>query len=802
MYQVSKDFGERAKESKRRVQAKIEVFNGTALQPDDILSFEITEQTAGSNIEIGSTCSSSLTLECICSGRTFQSARLDPYIGFENEFCPMGRFFISDVEYKDKTYKITAYDKMAYLEEVYEPDISLPNTCQAVINDIANQFGFEVVHGNYPTGNLITLVEGATARQMIGYIAGLQGRNARFNRDGKLEFVWYKENVSIYGDVNGDGIVDESDVEYIEDNLIGTASDRRIAATYDTPISFGYAKTDMVYSSLSFLADVDEDGIVTYDDVDEIEAYIHDLPYPDTKVGTVAIEAQKLDLDFRHMNGTTLGITSTFSALICSGAEEVLEVGSGKAITFDNPFMTRAILEDIYDDILPFEYTGIKTKYRCDASWEPGDLIKFVNGEEELTVPIMKQKISFNGGLFAEIESFGETDEKTIAASGVKRSDVERKITTVQRELESLTEYFNNSQGILGGTYKELYGSDIDPSALSDRPIGFRISNNGQPNKYWQFDYQGLRFTENGGSSYKVGISNTGKIYADDIIAGTVIANTFSIGDSTNGMHFNGLTGKITFGEDVSISWDSITDAPDIPDTSNFVRKTVISGRSVITETLEASNLTLTGGQIRISTSSEQESIIALLYGNEHTYIGGNFINTSVISAVSSEFDYLETRTRADFGPAYIDCASGIIYANSYHGYVYLDPGSASVDTVYRSTTSGILGISSSLRKWKHDIEDLTDDVCDVHKLYDLPVRKFKWNEGHFDDEFDYDSYDIGFIAEEVEEYFPKGVTKRKDEDGEMKLASWGERNFIPAMLKLIQELHTDIENLKEAING
>ena len=100
------------------------------------------------------------------------------------------------------------------------------------------------------------------------------------------------------------------------------------------------------------------------------------------------------------------------------------------------------------------------------------------------------------------------------------------------------------------------------------------------------------------------------------------------------------------------------------------------------------------------------------------------------------------------------------------------------------------------MRKYKNSIGDVTDESLNPERLYDLPVRQFKWNRDVIGTEYDYEQFSIGFIAEEVDEFYPRAAVYR---DGE--LASWSERNLVPAMLKLIQEQKNIIDNLTERIN-
>ena len=133
--------------------------------------------------------------------------------------------------------------------------------------------------------------------------------------------------------------------------------------------------------------------------------------------------------------------------------------------------------------------------------------------------------------------------------------------------------------------------------------------------------------------------------------------------------------------------------------------------------------------------------------------------------------------------------------ANFYKVYIST-PGAISEDhSVLRYYESnGQVCTTSSSRRWKRDIEDVKDEALDPHKLYEVPVRQFRYNEGTLVDGKD-DVLRIGFIAEELEEIYPLATCH--DKDG---LASdWNDRALIPAMLKLIQELN---ERVKALENG
>ena len=106
---------------------------------------------------------------------------------------------------------------------------------------------------------------------------------------------------------------------------------------------------------------------------------------------------------------------------------------------------------------------------------------------------------------------------------------------------------------------------------------------------------------------------------------------------------------------------------------------------------------------------------------------------------------------------------------------------------------------SNSSRRYKHDIELISDSDLDPHRLYDLDVKQFYYND---DANLQYqDMRDLlipGFIAEEVAEIYPAAVIH--DQEDLTTVESWDERRIIPPMLALIQEQKKEIDTLKERV--
>lgn len=107
---------------------------------------------------------------------------------------------------------------------------------------------------------------------------------------------------------------------------------------------------------------------------------------------------------------------------------------------------------------------------------------------------------------------------------------------------------------------------------------------------------------------------------------------------------------------------------------------------------------------------------------------------------------------------------------------------------------------SSSSKRYKHAITDALNDELNPHKLYELTVKQYVYNEDHL--ALQYADMKcktlIGFIAEDVEEVYPNAVIH----DAEGKVESWDERRLLPPMLALIQEQKKQIDEQQQKIES
>lgn len=128
-------------------------------------------------------------------------------------------------------------------------------------------------------------------------------------------------------------------------------------------------------------------------------------------------------------------------------------------------------------------------------------------------------------------------------------------------------------------------------------------------------------------------------------------------------------------------------------------------------------------------------------------------------------------------------------------GDLYLNFSASSGTIALAVNTRGIVTTTSSSQRYKENITDVLDDWLNPEKLYELPVKQYNYKSEYKDMEL-VAGTQIGFIAEDIEKYFPNALIRNQDGQAE----SWQERIIIPSLLLLVQNLHKEIEVLKMAV--
>ncbi|MCI8483512.1 MAG: hypothetical protein HFH41_04135 [Lachnospiraceae bacterium] len=189
-----------------------------------------------------------------------------------------------------------------------------------------------------------------------------------------------------------------------------------------------------------------------------------------------------------------------------------------------------------------------------------------------------------------------------------------------------------------------------------------------------------------------------------------------------------------------------------------------------------------------IASGAQKNTVTGIKGNSEGSYRTGNVNLTAAnIGAAASSHTH-----------SYLPLSGGTLT-----GSVNVSGGRIASKPVYDSTTTGSANLviqstgwmqrhSSSSRRYKHDIKDI--DIDSIHKLYDLPVVTFKYKDGYIDQEDERYQKDIpGIIVEDLEKILPIAVNH---ENGKPEM--WNNNILIPCLLKLIQDLKKEVDQLSK----
>lgn len=295
-------------------------------------------------ITIGNTCSSGVTFSIYMPTISLENKEITIFegvkVGTEIKYIKLGIFTVTKQTSDGEYTSYEAYDRMYKADMPYFSDMAFPSTDKAILNEICGKLGISLATNIVATHTINDKPQGYTYREIIGYMAMLQGCNAVINSDGNLELRWYKDS--------------------------------------------GYVLDGHKYYQQGVTFTTSKDFII-----------------------------QKLTC-----NNTKSGDKETSTITSGSGAT---------GLSFVNPFMTQAILDEVYKKIGGFTFRPLTVKFVGDYRLEVGDIITVNKGGVDYKVPIMQITHECDGGLMDTVTSIGQSDtENTSVASGPITKQMER----------------------------------------------------------------------------------------------------------------------------------------------------------------------------------------------------------------------------------------------------------------------------------------------------------------------------------------------------------------------------------------
>lgn len=233
---------------------------------------EFSDGAGSSSFPIGATICKTLTFELDNTDgeldeKKFYGARITAYLTFLSEDgtktrIKKGSYTVTDSKGYDEVISVTAMDDMAKTNQLYISGLVLPQTADALINDICTTLniskGFtSLKHGAYIVNDI---PEKVTYRQMIGYIAAINCSNARIDVDGYLQMIeWDFSDTN-----NARALVDfEDSPTFSQDNIIVTG------------IRVKNGEIEYLYGSSGYVIEI-ENGLVDEQSIQTVSAWIGD----------------------------------------------------------------------------------------------------------------------------------------------------------------------------------------------------------------------------------------------------------------------------------------------------------------------------------------------------------------------------------------------------------------------------------------------------------------------------------------------------------------------------------------------
>lgn len=158
-------------------------------------------ENGSSDLTIGNAQSSSITFSIYEYTIDLENREMVLFEGLEVsegniEYIQIGIFKITSATAEEGKTSYTGYDRMySSMEMTYVSKLKYPNKDINIVKEICTQAGITFVESTMDdkTISIATAPKGYTRREMLGYLAARQGKNAVINSQGQLEFRWYKD---------------------------------------------------------------------------------------------------------------------------------------------------------------------------------------------------------------------------------------------------------------------------------------------------------------------------------------------------------------------------------------------------------------------------------------------------------------------------------------------------------------------------------------------------------------------------------------------------------------------------------
>lgn len=189
-------YKEYIKHPSRQLDARVTI-GDVVFDDENIVEITLDETVnPDDSITLGSVASSKLDITVYDKpGTKYTDAKVTAEIGLEIDgemaYLPLGEFTVDDIDKNNNRINLTCFDNMIKMEKPYVSKLTYPASLNQVALEIAQMAGVTLV--TTLPNTFVDEIKGYTLRQAIGFVASFVGCFAKFNRDGDLEIISYKE---------------------------------------------------------------------------------------------------------------------------------------------------------------------------------------------------------------------------------------------------------------------------------------------------------------------------------------------------------------------------------------------------------------------------------------------------------------------------------------------------------------------------------------------------------------------------------------------------------------------------------
>lgn len=191
MYPASDLFQRLIKNPMREFDTKV-IINGVEHGSNEVVEWDIMETiTESESYTIGNAIPTKFELKLYTQSIFPTNAEMKPYIRLiDTEWMPLGVFYVdSRKESEGGIWEFVCYDKLMQANQPWETELYLPASMFQVVEEICDALEIQLAPDTSLMFEVPLVTHEFTMRQVLGYIAGCQGANAKINRNGELAFI-------------------------------------------------------------------------------------------------------------------------------------------------------------------------------------------------------------------------------------------------------------------------------------------------------------------------------------------------------------------------------------------------------------------------------------------------------------------------------------------------------------------------------------------------------------------------------------------------------------------------------------